>query len=201
MMNWQARLSGDEAVSKMIEALAVLLNQSMGRENRKLTTLAEELKGADAYIYITAMRFGDRIRFEKQIDESLQNVQLPQLILQPLLENAVVHGVYTVKGGIIRLVVYREEERVILKITNTGELSKAEETRIKNLLEGANTALPEGRGRHTSLGIRNVNERIQLIFGESYGLSIYSEGEMVVSEVTIPCKWEREEEKKLQAEA
>lgn len=201
MMNWQARLAGDEAVSKMIEALAVLLNQSMGRENRKLTTLAEELKGADAYIYITAMRFGDRIRFEKQLDESLQNVQLPQLILQPLLENAVVHGVYTVKGGVIRLVVYREEERVILKVTNTGELSKAEETRIKNLLEGANTALPEGRGRHTSLGIRNVNERIQLIFGESYGLSIYSEGEMVVSAVTIPCKWEKEEEKKLQAEA
>lgn len=195
MMNWQARMSGDEAVSKMIEALAVLLNQSMDRENRRLISLAEELKGADAYIYITSMRFGDRIRFEREIDESLMTVQLPQLILQPLLENAVVHGVYTVKGGIIRLEVYKEGDRAILKIINTGTLTKGEGDRIKRLLENDNSSLPEGKGRHTSLGIRNVNERIKLIFGEDYGLTIYSESERVISEIGIP--YERLEEDRI----
>lgn len=194
MMNWQARMVGDDAVSQMIEALAVLLNQSMGRENRKLISLAEELKGADAYIYITSMRFGDRIKFEKKIDESLMQVQLPQLILQPLLENAVVHGVYTVKGGVIDLSVYQEEEKVILKITNTGELSPEEEKKIQSLLEGNNTNLPEGKGKHASLGIRNVNERIKLIFGENYGLNIHSVEGVVISAITIPCNWEEEGE-------
>ncbi|MGN6710420.1 sensor histidine kinase [Anaerocolumna jejuensis] len=193
MMNWQARMAGDDAVSKMIEALAVLLNQSMGRENRKLISLAEELKGADAYIYITSMRFGDRIHFDKDIDENLMQIQLPQLILQPLLENAVVHGAYTVKGGAINLSVYQEEEKVILKITNTGNLSDEEERKIKALLENNNTKLPETKERHNSLGIRNVNERIKLIFGDNYGLSIHTEKGVVISAITMPCNWEEDD--------
>lgn len=194
MMNWQARMAGDDAVSKMIEALAVLLNQSMGRENRKLISLAEELKGAEAYIYITSMRFGDRIRFEKDIDERLMQVQLPQLILQPLLENAVVHGAYTVQGGVINFYVYQEEEKVILKIINTGNFSEEEEKKVQALLDSNNTGSVEGKGKHTSLGIRNVNERIKLIFGEDYGLSIHSVDGKVISAITIP--WSSEEEDK-----
>lgn len=194
MMNWQARLAGDDAVSKMIEALAVLLNQSMGRENRKLISLAEELKGADAYIYITSMRFGDRIQFERDIDEKLLQLQIPQLILQPLLENAVVHGVYTVKGGVINLSVSQGEGKVMIKITNTGELSEEEEKKIQALLENGNAERFEGKGKHASLGIRNVNERIKLIFGENYGLRIYSENGKVVSAIEIPCNWEEEGE-------
>ncbi len=187
MMNWQARMAGDDAVSKMIEALAVLLNQSMGRENRKLISLAEELKGAEAYIYITSMRFGDRIRFEKEIDERLMQAQLPQLILQPLLENAVVHGAYTVQGGVINFYVYQEEEKVILKIINTGSFSEEEEKKVQALLDGDNSGSLEGKGKHTSLGIRNVNERIKLIFGDDYGLSIHSVDGKVISAITIPC--------------
>ncbi|SHO51784.1 sensor histidine kinase [Anaerocolumna xylanovorans] len=194
MMNWQARMAGDDDVSKMIEALAVLLNQSMGRENRKLSSLAEELKGADAYIYITSMRFGDRIRFERDIDENLLQIQIPQLILQPLLENAVVHGVYTVKGGVINLSAYQNEGKIIIKVTNTGELSGEEERKIQSLLENGNAGMFEGKGKHASLGIRNVNERIKLIFGEDYGLKIYSENGVVISAIEIPCDWEEEGE-------
>ncbi|HCA69648.1 MAG TPA: two-component sensor histidine kinase, partial [Lachnospiraceae bacterium] len=102
MMNWQARMAGDVTVSKMIEALGTLLNSSMSRSNKKMIPLSEELRSVDAYCYIISMRFGKRLKIEKEIDENLLQTMVPRLILQPLIENAVVHGVETVKSGIIK---------------------------------------------------------------------------------------------------
>jgi two-component system, sensor histidine kinase YesM len=188
MMNWQARMVGDVAVSKMIEALGTLLDYSMDRSNKKLINLAEELRCADAYFYIISMRFGQRLRVEKEVDQDLLQFQVPQLILQPLLENAVVHGIEEVKSGTITLKVLKENDNVILQVINTGKgMTCEEEDRIKSILDGAAGSITNGRGKHISLGIRNVNERIKLIYGEEYGLSIRSlDSVNTVSTITIP---------------
>lgn len=186
MMNWQARMAGDETVSKMIEALSTLLDHSMNRKNKRLIPLSEELKCADAYLYIISMRFGQRLQVSKEIDESLLSTLVPQLILQPLLENAVKHGVETVKSGQIRLCIYEEKEHTVLKICNTGKpLTKEEEDRIQTILNTKPSQEDDTKRR--SLGIRNVNERIKLIYGEQYGLQIRCEedGE-TASILTIP---------------
>lgn len=190
MMNWQARMSNDMKTSKMIEALSTLLNYSMGRDDKRLCSLAEEIRCADAYFYIMSMRFGKRLYVEKSVDEALLQVQVPQLILQPLLENAVVHGVEKVKNGMIRLEIYQEEKNVYLKVINSGQgLTKEEEQKIAYLLTGEGE-LPPGKGRHTSLGIRNVNERIRLIYGDAYGLTIKSgEGQTTESTIVVPREW------------
>jgi two-component system sensor histidine kinase YesM len=191
MMNWQARMAGDVEVSKMIEALGTLLDYSMDRSNKKLISLSEELRCADAYFYIISMRFGQRLRVEKEVDQELLQIQVPQLILQPILENTVTHGVEMVKNGKIRLKVYKDKDNVILQVLNTGKgMTEEDVKKVKNILEGKAGSISDGKGKHISLGIYNVNERIRLIYGEEYGLTIApvnndSEGE-TASTITIP---------------
>ena len=192
MMNWQARMSGDVTVSKMIEALGTLLNYSMSRENRKMINLAEELRCVDAYCYIISMRFGKRLKIEKEIDVELLQLPVPQLILQPLIENAVVHGVETVKSGTIWIKVYQQEKNAILQIVNTGkEMTKEDIDRIDDILNGKYLQSQEDTGKHEALGIHNVNERIKLIYGEDYGLTIrpLSEEE-TASTITLPLEYD-----------
>ena len=188
MMNWQARMAGDVTVSKMIEALGTLLNSSMSRSNKKMIPLSEELRSVDAYCYIISMRFGKRLTIEKEIDENLLQTMVPRLILQPLIENAVVHGVETVKSGIIKIKVYREENTVILQIINTGkEMTEEDIKRVEDIIHGRYNREDNGAEPHKSMGIHNVNERIRLIYGENYGLVIkpYQEKE-TASTITIP---------------
>jgi len=197
MMNWQARMAGDIAVSKMIEALGTLLDYSMDRSNKKLINLAEELRCADAYFYIISMRFGQRVRVEKVVDQNLLQIQVPQLILQPILENAVVHGVESVKNGTIKLKIYKDNNNIILQVVNTGKAMTGEDVeRVKNILDGNAGSVTMGNGKHVSLGIRNVNERIKLIYGEEYGLTILpiDNGE-TASTITIPYELDNDTEK------
>lgn len=188
MMNWQARMAGDITVSKMIEALGTLLNSSMDRSNKKLIDLSEELRCVDAYLYIVSMRFGKRLKIEKEIDQELLQIQVPQLILQPLIENAVVHGVEVVKNGTIQIRIYKEEDNVILQITNTGkDMTKEDIEKVRSLLNS--DSMDSKDKNHNSLGIKNVNERIKLIYGVKYGLTIEPLGDGVTgSTITIPNK-------------
>jgi two-component system, sensor histidine kinase YesM len=192
MMNWQARMAGDVTVSRMIEALGTLLNYSMDRSNKKMINLAEELRCVDAYCYIISMRFGKRLKIEKEIDQELLQLEVPQLILQPLIENAVVHGVEKVKSGTIWIKVYKIENNAILQIINTGrEMTEDDRQRVRRILEGRYEQ-EEGRtGRHEALGIHNVNERIKLIYGEDYGLTIEQlTEEKTASTITLPLEYD-----------
>ncbi|HHV13901.1 MAG TPA: histidine kinase [Clostridiales bacterium] len=190
MMNWQARMAGDITVSKMIEALGTLLNYSMDRSNRKMINLAEELRCVDAYCYIISMRFGKRLMIEKEVDNTMLQIQVPQLILQPLIENAVVHGVETVKSGTIRIKVFHDEENAFLQIINSGkDMTREDQERIQRILDGSQN--PEEKEKHESLGIYNVNERIKLIYGEEYGLTIRPIGPgETASTITLPLEYD-----------
>lgn len=188
MMNWQARMSGDSVVSKMIEALGTVLDYRMNRANVKEIHLAEELQCTDAYFYIMSMRFGQRLQIEKEIDEELLYIMVPPLILQPIVENAIVHGVETIKEGTIRLKIFHDEENVYLQVSNSGkEMTKEQKERIQAILAGDVEQLPKHQGRHTSIGIQNVNKRIKLVYGEDYGLTIeQDESRITVSTITLP---------------
>lgn len=188
MMNWQARMSGDAVVSKMIESLSTVLDYRMNRASVKEIYLAEELRCTDAYFYIMSMRFGQRLQVTRDIDEELLYINVPPLILQPLVENAIIHGVEAVKSGSIGLHIYHDEEYVYLEVSNTGkEMTPEEQRRVQGLLEGEEDKMLKGKGKHTSIGIRNVNQRIRLVYGEEYGLSIcQKEKGLTVSAIKIP---------------
>lgn len=194
MMNWQARMSGDIAVSEMIEALGTVIDYRMNRENQKLTALREELKCSEAYLFITRKRFGQRLDFEQEIDESVLDVKVPRLVLQPVLENAVVHGIERVKKGIIKIRIYREEDKVFLEVVNSsGKVTVEEREKIRKILYGPPEEV-KGIGKHTSLGLRNVNERIKLIYGQDYGLDMDIDEEHTSFKIVIPYEWKPEDE-------
>lgn len=119
------------------------------------------------------MRFGKRLVVEKEIDEELLQSMVPQLILQPILENTVVHGIETVSTGVITLKIYHDDKKIFIEIINTGKpMSEEDKDRINKILSNDPGAIKPVPGKHASLGIRNVNERIKLIYGKKYGLTI-----------------------------
>ncbi|WP_026653477.1 sensor histidine kinase [Butyrivibrio proteoclasticus] len=178
MMNWQARMAGDMETSKMIEALGTVLDSGINRDNDKLVRLADELRCGDAFLYIMSMRFGERLKVEKIIDSSTLGTYVPQLILQPILENAIKHGVESISRGTVWLNIFEEKDDLIIDVINTGkEVSDEEVDRIRKIISGEMKLNRGEPGTHTSIGIYNVNKRIELIFGEDYGLSVNKDGE------------------------
>lgn len=197
IMNWQARMSGDTTLSKMIESLGTVLDYHMDREDKRLIRLSEELRCADAYFYIISMRFGRRLVVERDIDEDLLQAMVPQLILQPILENAVVHGIETVSTGVIELKIYHDNKNIYLQVINTGKpMTEEDKERVEKILSGNQDAIKPVPGKHASLGIRNVNERIKLIYGNRYGLKIEPMADdKTLSVITIPYKELPDEER------
>ena len=199
MMNWQVRMSGNIEASKMIESLGTVLDYRINRANVKEIHLAEELQCIAAYFYIMSMRFGKRLSIVREVDNSLLPIMVPPLILQPIVENAIIHGVEAVKNAEIHIKIYHDEEKVYLEVQNTGKkMTQEEKDKIYALLNEEDYLVKQEPGKHTSIGIRNVNRRIRLVYGDQYGLTIeQNENLVTTSRITIPyhkenvSKWER----------
>ncbi|MCR5704706.1 MAG: histidine kinase [Eubacterium sp.] len=181
IINWKARLSGNEDVSKMISSLSTMMNATMNRKNEAFITIEEEMKYVDAYLYIIYARFGGKFKFTKEISEDVLECKIPRLIIQPLVENVVEHS-GDIKGNMEgKLVVSKHDEFLVIRVENTGSLSKENKERIEQLL--SQTKLGDS---NENIGIRNVNLRLKMIYGEESGLTIKEETEgITVSEIRI----------------
>lgn len=167
IINWKTRMSGNHDVSGMIESLGVMMEATMNRKKEKFITIEEELKYVDAYLYIIHQRFGSRFHFDKDVDENLLNLKIPRLIVQPIVENAVEHG-GDKEGNIIgSLKIYADYNNLYIVVHNNGNMTEADKAKIEILL--SDQKLEENVH---NIGIRNVNMRLKLLYGENSGLSI-----------------------------
>lgn len=173
IINWEARLTGNYKVSNMIEALSTMLEATMNRKKEQLIPLAEELNYVDAYLYIIAQRFGDNFSVEKEIEETLLRVKVPRLIIQPIIENAVEHGMDIRHRGRVKLTVREENDMLLIEVMDNGTLTKEDKEKIDKLLNTESTT----ETASLSLGIRNVNKRLKIIYGPECGLTIKSNKE------------------------
>lgn len=173
IINWEARINENYRVSQMIENLSIMLEATMDRRHRRFVTLAEEMSYVDAYLFIIAQRLGERMHVEKNVDGGLLNVKIPRLIIQPIIENAVEHGISGQTHARIVLNVYAKEDKLVLEVRNTGVMSKEDEEKIELLLSDD---YEPGEFGSASLGIKNVNRRIKIIYGESCGLTVENDG-------------------------
>ncbi len=188
IINWEARLSGSDNVSGMIEALGTMLSTTMNRKQRRFVPLSEELSYVDAYLYIISKRFGDRFHVFRDIDESLLHMEVPLLIIQPIVENAVQYGVEEHREGMVAIRIYSDWDKIIIEVVNDGALSDADREKIDILLNGDEQDENE---KHISLGIRNVNRRIKIIYGEDCGLTIDSDEEnRTISRIVVKMQHE-----------
>lgn len=183
IINWEARLGGNEKVSRMIEALATLMDAAMDRKKRAVVPLSEEMMYVNAYLYINSERFGKRLTVVKELDESIMQYEVPRLILQPVIENAIEHGVRPSGRGTVILRGYRKDQYMYLDIINDGTLAKQEQEKIGRLLSPDYDTSREPSG---NLGIANVNQRLRILYGEPCGLTIKKEDENhVIARLTI----------------
>ena len=164
-INWQARIEGSESISSMVTSLSVLLNATMARQDRRIVTLREEMEVAEAYIYFIQQRFGTDLTVNREIEEKAMDGILPLLTIQPLLENAVEHGIAPAGGGTITMRCSLNDACMSIDIINTGrETGREDRERIEAALNGQPT------GKH--LGLANIVNRLRLIYGESVTIRV-----------------------------
>ena len=170
IINWEARMANNEKACRMIEALSTMLDAAMARGGSSAVTITEELRYVDAYLYILSERYGDRLRFEKQIDESLLEQTVPRLILQPIVENAVEHGIEKRGNGAITLRIFAQKY-LYLEVENDGTMTQQDRENIERLLSWDGTSESE-EPKLGRIGIRNVNRRLKILYGNDFGLTI-----------------------------
>ena len=170
IINWEARLNGNMRVSQMIEALSTMLEATMNRKADPYNTVAEEMEYVDAYLYIITQRYGEKFTCRKEIDESLLNYKIPRLIVQPIAENAIEHGMNITREGELVIRLYRKREDLLcIEIENNRPLSEEDQAKIHKLLKEEPNPQKEHR---VSLGIRNVDQRLRMMYGPECGLFI-----------------------------
>ncbi|MEG7531714.1 MAG: histidine kinase [Hungatella sp.] len=174
IINWEARMEGNVKVSKMIESLSILMDAAIDRKRRATVPLSEEMVYVNAYLYINSERFGKRLTVIQELDETIMDYMVPRLILQPVIENAIAHGVQTSGYGTVILRGHAEAAYLYLEILNDGTLSSEDEARIARFLAPDYDSSKEPSG---NVGIANVNQRLRILYGEPCGLTIEKDGD------------------------
>lgn len=172
-INWEVRLAGNDRASAMIDALSTMLDATLARDGRSMVTLREEMEYVDAYLYIINERLGGRLDETVNIAEDLQDVLIPRLILQPIVENAVEHDISPKKGGRIFIEASKEGQTLFLDVIHDGTLNSED-------LEAISSLLSDDSRKRGSVGIRNVYQRLRLIYGDEASLSVTQQGENAI---------------------
>lgn len=179
---WQAKLAQNEEIFETTYSLASLLRASMSNPN-PYVTVKEELTYINDYIQIQKARYRDKIHAEVAVESQLLTCQIPKLILQPVVENAFVHGLEEKEGpGTVTIqgILNEDEHIMVFRIHDDGiGMTKAQTENILNIV-------PRKKG---GFGISSVQKRIQLLYGKEYGINILSQpGKGTTVIIRIPAK-------------
>lgn len=187
----EALYAGIEGVAKMSEALSLFFRYTISNVEN-LVTLEDELKNVENYYIIQQFRFEDRLKIVVDLDvdeeQSLLMAKMPKLMLQPIVENSIYHGLEEKLGqGTVKIRVRATGERLVVIISDNGlGMSEDSVEQLNRKLRSVDLIPLEKEGKG-GIALANVNSRIQLLFGEEYGLYVYStwnEGTQV--EITLP---------------
>ncbi len=168
---WAARMAEDEKVCRMIEALSKMLDAATARGGRARGSVEQELSYADAYLYILSERLGDRLTIVKEIDPRTLGALVPCLILQPIVENAIEHGIALKQKGELILRSALKGDVLVIEVENDGVMTQTDRDAINKLLSTQNDGDSVAENREC-IGIRNVNRRLKILYGEEGGLTI-----------------------------
>ncbi len=153
---------------KMSLALSDFFKYSINREEKQFNSISEELNAIRTYLEIEKVRFGDRLRFEIECNPELYELQIPQLVIQPLVENAIKHGLSQItRNGFIKIVISKDDEKLRIKIYDNGP------------------GFPDGP--LPGYGIRNTQERITLLYGSKANINWENKPEKFIG-LSLPIK-------------
>lgn len=179
---WLAETNKSEAVIDMVSSLSSYFRTSLSK-GKSIVTLNDEILHVKSYLSIQKLRYGDILEYEIVIPDFLAMCSIPKITLQPLVENALYHGIKNKRGkGRINIRGLMEEDYIILTIEDNGQGMKEE--RLKQVIDDIYN---NDENNKNFFGLYNVNKRIQLYYGTDFGIgleSVYGEGTRV--EVHIP---------------
>jgi len=178
---WMAEWGKTQEVVSITASLAKLLRRSISNE-QELVTIEEEAAYTKEYLTIQKMRYKDKLEYEIFLEPEIAQEKVIKLVLQPLVENAIYHGIKYKEGkGLIQIRGFREGDRVFLQVADDGNGMDAET--LEHIFE-KHTRDTKSNG----VGLNNVRERIQLYYGAEYGLSFQSRpGEGTVATIILPA--------------
>lgn len=173
-------LKRTDEIAKVLHALVNLLDYSMGK-GEALTSLRNELQGLRHYVFLQQIRYQNKFEVHFNVDDELLDYSLLKLTLQPIVENAIFHGIKEKRRGDGQIIVGGKQinsRLVQLYVADNG--TGIAPDRLAGLLDPSNSDSDSdsdadaGLPRYSSMGLRNVHERLQLQFGDAYGLKIES---------------------------
>lgn len=185
-----ALLHDMEEISDITEALSRVF-RNMISDKHELLPLRQEMDNINNYMKIQQFRFNHKFQFCCQVeDELLDKYMIPRMILQPLVENAIMHGLERkIEGGWVRVTAYVTERRFVLDVTDNGAGISEERLRLLNhamKMEPAEYTVSNDY-QHAGIALININRRIKLNFGNQYGIILSSTPNIrTVSEVVLP---------------
>lgn len=182
---WKATESGNDEIAEDILSLSQLFRLVLNRGNG-IATVQTEAELLERYLHIQKMRFGKRLEYEISLDKRILEEEIPKLILQPFVENAIVHGFEKTDGNYkLSIIGTKEEKRMVFQIRDTGVGMDDEQMRaIWDYADNRKYA-SQRIGRYA---IKNVKERLELIYHEKYELHIESKvGQGTTVIISVPC--------------
>ena len=177
-INWRAKAIGEKQISQMVESLGKLLRAALGKTDESFN-LSKEIELVNSYMTIQQIRFEDQLHFQLDVPQSLLCASIPKLTIQPLVENAIHYSLeQNTEDCFIKIEVKLVDGDIIIDVKNTG--SQFEDNLLEKLTQSQ--IKPHGFG----IGLLNIHNRIQLTFGEAYGLEFFNENGNAVARVKIP---------------
>jgi len=179
-IHWTALKNKDYLVSDELEALSEIFRHILNF-GQEMTTVEKEFEYLKNYIFIMQSRFRDRFQFIIDVERRTHHLMIPKLMIQPLVENAILHGLAErTEGGKVKVKVKRYQDFLHIVVLDNGE--GADEGLIRKRLESMNET-------QKVFALKNIDERIKLYFGEAYGLKFYSkQGMGCMIKIVIPVK-------------
>ncbi|AIQ27024.1 histidine kinase [Paenibacillus sp. FSL P4-0081] len=172
-IKWIAIREHNEDITNMTLSLGKLLEASLNTD-KDLIHLKDEIELVEAYVHIQQVRYAHKFELTCRYDEDVLYALVPKLSLQPLVENAIIHGISRLPGnGLIELIVHREENRLIVEIRDNGV----------GMEQAGLNKVPRKR---PGIGLSNIQERLRLLYREEGTLEVLSTGEGVTVRFTIP---------------
>nr|WP_314460300.1 histidine kinase [uncultured Clostridium sp.] len=167
-----AAVNGVFLICDLCEKLGENFRYSLGRNYGEFVTVEQELSHTKNYIYIQKTRFGNKFEAYYNVEPGLEKNLVLRFILQPIVENAIVHGLSVMtQAGTLEISIYQEGDFLMIKIADDG-IGMSQEM-VEEIRDHIETRGDEERKKQ-SIGIQNVNQRIKLTYGEEYGITIES---------------------------
>lgn len=183
-INWLAEMDGNKKISRMVTALSTFFKRALNKGREKIS-VEEEIQHAKSYLEIQKIRYEDKFSYHFNIEEEIMDREMIKLILQPLIENSIYHGIKLKRGkGNIIVTGEKSGDSLLFKVIDDG-VGMGEDVlqELNDILMGKSVS---GHGE-LSYGVKNVNERIKVTYGDNYGIRYISrKNEYTIAEIRIP---------------